>query len=142
VTIPAQPDIEAHVWAQLKDLPGVTSFTFAAIPMPLVPWQVAYSIQVDARADTKAAARERAEAARVIVWGLANALWDEGVITYVQITEGPFWNPDDDGSPHYVIRAEVRARPARNTEITAPVSPVAPMAAGRASGDIRERVSK
>lgn len=111
--IPAQPDIEAFAWAQLRHLPGVTSFCVAAVPMPLVPWQVAYTIQVSARAKTKAGAWDRAEQARRIVWGLASVPWPEGDVTYVQVTEGPMWSPDDDGAPHYVIRAEVRVHPSR-----------------------------
>lgn len=137
MTIPRQPDIEAHLWEQIKTLPGVTSFCFAAVPMALVPWQVAYSVQVDIRGDTKQATRETAEQARQIMWGIAAVPWAEGVISYVQITEGPFWNPDDDGSPRYLMRAEIRAHPHRES---APAGPGAPIAPGRAGGDIRERV--
>lgn len=106
-----QPDVEAWVWEQVKAISGVTSFCYAAF-MGWPPWLVAYSLQVDARAKTKQAARDRAEQVRQIVTGLADVPWPDGVVSYVQGLEGPFWLPDDDGGPRYCARYEIRAHPA------------------------------
>lgn len=116
--IPEQPDAEAWVWANLRHLPGLTSFSYAA-SLPEGVWQLdpawmyAYSIQVDARAKTKAAARDHAEAARRIMAGLPAVPWAEGTVTSVAVLEGPFWLPDDDGAPRYCGRYEVRVHPRR-----------------------------
>ena len=107
----AQPDAEAHVVAQLAPLPGVTCFTYAA-QRDWPGWLVAYSVQVDARAGTKSAACALAERARRAMAALPAAPWPEGVISYVQPLEGPFWLPDpEDGKPRYTARYEVRAHP-------------------------------
>jgi len=118
--IPAQPDLEAWVWAAVKGIPGVTSFCYSALPMALVPWQVSYSMQVDCRARTKKAAWDRAEQVRRILWELPQVPWDEGWISYAQITEGPFWLADEDGQPRYVLRAEYRAHPNRTGDPSGP----------------------
>jgi hypothetical protein len=49
----AQPDLEAHVWAQLRDLKGVTSFGYAATQLDSFGWIMAHFVQVDARHKTK-----------------------------------------------------------------------------------------
>ena len=128
--IVAQPDVEAWVWAQIRHIPGVTSFCYAAF-MGWPPWLVAYSIQADARAKTKQAARDRAELVRQIITGLGSVPWPDGVVSYVQGIEGPFWLPDEDGGPRYVARYEIRAHPA-------PGSPAATMAPDRAARPLRE----
>src|SRR5215468_11296353 len=112
--IPEQPDIEAFVWEAVRG-DGITSWIFDASPMPLVPWLVAYQLQIDARARTRSAARDRAERVRHIVWSLGSIPWAAGVVSYVQITDGPFYLPDGpDGGPRYVMRAEIRAHPNRS----------------------------
>jgi len=109
--VAVQPDLEAFVWAQLKALHGVTSFAYTAIG-DWPGWQYRYGIQVDARAQRKKAARDLAETCRQIICGLPDVPWDEGVITYVSVTEGPFWLPDDpDGTPRYCARYELRVHP-------------------------------
>jgi len=105
-----QPDLEAFVWQQVSQVAGVTSFSYAAV-MDHLPWVVAHSIQVDARAKTKQAASDRAEQVRQIMWGLPQVPWANGVIAYVQAVEGPFWLPDPDGGPRYTARYEVRCHP-------------------------------
>jgi hypothetical protein len=109
-----QPDLEAWVWAQIKDLPGVTSFCYAVThPMGYLPWLVAYSVQIDARAKGKQAARDLAEQVRQIMTGLPDVPWPDGVVSTADVIEGPFWLPDPnpDGGPRYVARYEVRAHP-------------------------------
>lgn len=107
-----QPDLEAHLWDQIRHLPGVTSFCYAASPDHL-GWVVASNVQIDARAKTKEAASDLAEQARQSVMRLPDAPWAEGVVCYVQGVEGPFWLPDPDGGPRYCARYEIRAHPAR-----------------------------
>jgi hypothetical protein len=113
-----QPDLERFVWSAIQDR-GVTSFTFA-LTHDWPWWHVRYGIQVDCRAGSKSAARQKAENVRRQICALADAPWDEGVITYVQPTEGPWWLPDDDGCPRYTARYEIRCHPRR--EIAEPES--------------------
>jgi hypothetical protein len=124
-TVPAQPDLEEHVWRQIQHIPGVTAWCYAAF-MGWPPWLVAYSIQADARAKTKQAARDRAEQVRQIILGLGDALWPEGVVSFAQCIDAPFWLPDDEGGPRYVARYEIRAHPV-------PGGPAGPMPAARAA---------
>jgi len=108
--VTAQPDAEAFVWSQLKGIPGVTSFCYAAVSS----WPhrlVTYAIQVDARAATKEAARDRADQARQIILGLPNVPWPDGVCSSTDPVDGPFWLPDTDSGPRYAARYEVRAHP-------------------------------
>jgi hypothetical protein len=108
-----QPDLEAWVWANLKDLKGVTSFCFSAIPDRMA-WQYSYEVQVDCRASRKKAAHDLAELARQRILALPAVAWSDGFITYVSVTNGPFWLPDDpDGTPRYSARYEIRCHPAR-----------------------------
>lgn len=108
--VPVQPDLEKLAWSALQPLSGVTSWTYALVT-DFPPWQLRYGLQVDARASTKRSARDKAERARQIVLGLPDAAWPDGVITYVQPTDGPSWLPDDDGCPRYTARYEVRCHP-------------------------------
>jgi len=113
-----QPDLEAWVWAQIGGLAGVTSFAYAA--EQLWPgWVYAHHIQVDARAARKQAARDLAEQVRRIILSLATVPWADGVVCYIQPTEGPFWLPDPDGHPRYVARYEIRVHPPRTGAIQA-----------------------
>lgn len=108
-----QPDVEAWVWANLRHLPGVTSFCFSQVRQ--VPgWIVAASIQVDARAPRRTPAAVRAEDARLAMMALPGADWPEGTVSHVAVTEGPFFEPDDDGRPRYLARYEVRVHPRRD----------------------------
>lgn len=110
-----QPDLEAWVWANLKDQRGVTSFAFTALQPDHTGWSWVYGIQVDARAARKKAARDLAETCRQRVLALAELAWSEGQITYVSVTEGPSWLPDDpDGAPRYTTRFEIRVHPRRS----------------------------
>jgi hypothetical protein len=110
--IAVQPDPVAHVWEQLRDIEGLTSFCYAATPA-WPGWLVTYSFQVDVRAAQPAAAWDRAELARQRLWLLWRVPWAEGVVARVDVTEGPFYLPDpEDGQPRYVLRADVRVHPA------------------------------
>jgi hypothetical protein len=48
---------------------------------------------------------------RQIVCALPGVPWAEGVCSYVQPVEGPFWMADPDGGPRYCARYEIRAHP-------------------------------
>lgn len=108
----AQPDAEAWVWASLRHLPGVTCWCYAAAQLD-PPWLWAVSVQVDARARTKKAARDLAEQARLIMAALPAAAWEDGSVADAEPVEGPFWLPDDDGAPRYTARYELRVHPRR-----------------------------
>jgi hypothetical protein len=110
-TIAVQPDLEARVWDQIKDLPGVTSWSYTVLS-DFPTWQRRFGLQVDVRASSKTAACARAETVRQRMAQLAGDPWSAGVVSYVQPTDGPFWLPDADGCPRYVTRYEVRCHPA------------------------------
>jgi hypothetical protein len=115
VPVIVQPDAEAWVIAQIRDLPGeVTAFTYAATQLDPAGWLFAHFVQVDARHRRKPAARDIAERARQRLVGLPAVPWPEGVVCYVQPVEGPFYLPDpEDGQPRYCARYEIRVHPAR-----------------------------
>jgi hypothetical protein len=119
VPVVVQPDLEAHVWAQLRDLKGVTSFGYAAIQQDSLGWIMAHFVQVDARHKTKQAARDLAEQVRQILVALPGVPWSDGAVCYAQPVEGPAWLPDDDGSPRYTARYEIRVHPPRAATVRA-----------------------
>lgn len=123
-----QPDLESFVYEQLSVLTGVTSFAFAAMQMDAPGWIYAHSIQVDARAGRKSAARDLAEKARQIIMALPGQPWADGVVCYVQATDGPFWQADPNGGPRYTARYEIRVHPARRavTPYPAAAAPLTP----------------
>jgi hypothetical protein len=126
VTYPviAQPDVEKWVVQQLEPLGStVTCFCLAAVQLGLPGWLWSYTIQVDARAGRKAAARNLAESARQVMSGLTSVPWPDGVVSYVKAEAGPFWLPDVDGGPRYCARYEVRAHPSRDAWRPAPLKP-------------------
>lgn len=112
--VAVQPDLEAWVWDHIKDLSGVTSWVYTAIGnWPY--WQWIYGLQVDCRAGRKKQARDLAYVTVLPrLLALADEAWADGQITYVAVTEGPSWLPDDpDGAPRYVTRLEYRVHPSR-----------------------------
>lgn len=111
----AQPDLEAWVWENIKSHKGVTSFAYHSL-QDVKGWQWQWSLQVDIRGPRKKATSEEAELVRQELLSLPDTYWREGFITYAQITEGPFWNPDvNDGAPRYTIRIDYRVHPARSS---------------------------
>jgi hypothetical protein len=114
-----QPDAEALVWSVLKDLPGVTSFAYAATGF-WPGWTWSHFIQADARAKRKQAARDTAETVRQRIMALPDTPWDQGTVCYVQPVEGPFYQPDPDGLPRYTARFEIRVHPRPDTGIIPP----------------------
>lgn len=107
-----RPDVEALVWATVRDITSITTWAFTAVALPApTGWLVAVSVQVDVRGPTKAAAYGRAVEARRRLLGLPWASWADGVVSRVDIVEAAWWNPDPDGHPRYTARYEVRAHP-------------------------------
>jgi hypothetical protein len=112
-----QPDLEAWVWANIKALTrlgDLTSFAYSATQLGGPGWLYAHFVQIDARHKRKEAARALAETVRQTVIGLPDVPWSEGTVSYVQAVEGPFWLPDDDGTPRYTARYEIRVHPRRS----------------------------
>jgi hypothetical protein len=114
VTSPApvihQPDLEAWVWAQIGTLGWVNSFAYSA-DQEWPGWVYRHFVQVDCRAKRKQAAHDLAEQVRQVICALPDTPWAEGVVSYVDPVEGPFWLPDPDGLPRYVTRYEIRVHP-------------------------------
>jgi hypothetical protein len=106
---PATPDVEALVFARLRDLGGITVWqTGAECPWPHVS-DVA-SLQVDVRASSKVRARDRSYEVRQRMLRLP---FDEPSVARVEVVTGPMWGPDDDGAPRYITRFAVTVRATR-----------------------------
>jgi hypothetical protein len=107
-----RPDVEALVFHIARPVGGVTSWAYSVLETQgLRGWVSATSLQVDVRAKDRRTARLRADQVRRSVCALPFVPWDGGVVARVQVLEGPFWFPDEDGQPRYVARYEVLAHP-------------------------------
>lgn len=104
------PPVEAHVWDQIKTLPGVTCFTVDQQESPSFLRRV-WTFQVDTRGATRQAAGEVAEQARRAVLALPSVAWNDGVVIGTAVVSGHSWLPDENGAPRYVARYEVVVRP-------------------------------
>jgi hypothetical protein len=109
-----RPDLEAWLFAQLRDIGGIESFEYTATQQ-WTGWVAAHFVQVDAWAKHKTVARDRAETARQRIVALPDVPWADGTVCYVEPVEGPFWLPGDDGEPRYVARYEIRVHPRRDS---------------------------
>jgi hypothetical protein len=109
----AAPDVEQLVFEAIRPLGGVITWSYTAGPGDPAGWLWTVSIQVDIRAHSRGAASARADAARRVVCALPWAAWPDGVISRVDVIEGPFWMPDQGGAPRYVARYAITAHPAR-----------------------------
>jgi hypothetical protein len=118
-----QPDLEAWVWATVRDMGDVTSFAYAATQLDPAGWLYAHFIQIDARHNRKQRASDLAERIRQRIVALPGVPWPDGAICYCQPVEGPFWLPDEDGTPRYTARYEIRVHPLRSA---APAPAAAP----------------
>lgn len=107
------PDVEGAVYAAIKPLGGVITWSYTAARGDPPGWLVTVSVQVDIRAHNRASASARADAARRVICALPWATVPDGsVIVRVDVIDGPFWLPDA-GAPRYVARYAVTAHPAR-----------------------------
>lgn len=111
VTLPP-PDVEAHVYGVLSDLGGIKVWAYDSGPLVHAIFERT-ALQVDVRASSKKAARDRAYAARSRLLALGDVEWQDGRIGRVEVLSGPLWVPDDDGAPRYVTRVAVEY--SRNT---------------------------
>ena len=103
-------DIEAHLYSLLKPLGGIHVWQFdAGSTWPHVA--TVASLQVDVRASSKRAARDRAYEALGVALNLPWLPWDAGVVAKVDTVAGPSWEPDPDGAPRYLFRVNVTHRP-------------------------------
>lgn len=109
-TILDMPDVESFTWNTLKDLGGIHVFAYdAQSSWPYVTDRVA--LQIDVRASSKKAARDRAYEARKIM--LATPFDPTSPVVACNIVSGPLWLPEQDGAPRYVLRVSVTARGVR-----------------------------
>jgi hypothetical protein len=107
----ARPDVEWLVEQTVKPLGGVVSWAYTASDDVFPGWLSTVNVQVDVRSHRKTTALERADACRRAICALPWAEWDQGVIVRVDVSEGPFWLPDDNGGPRYVARYAVMSHP-------------------------------
>lgn len=103
------PDFEALVWDRIRHLGGVTVWAYDGNQEWPGHVEVC-ELQIDVRASSKKRARDRAYAARDLVLALSGEDWKEAalVVNDSSVTSGPFWLPDADGAPRYVLRMSVR----------------------------------
>ena len=112
----ARPDVEWLVWQTVRPLGAVVSFAYSSTEGNPPGWLFTVSMQVDCRASSRQAASVLADAVRRAVCALPWSGWTGGVVNSVTVTEGPFWLPDPDGVPRYVVRFAVTAHPSRLAE--------------------------
>ena len=111
VHAPATPDVEAFAYGLLKDLGGITVWAVdAQTAWPHLSEDV--TVQVDVRASTKKRARDRAYVAKQRLLQSPFDSAPSGVVR-CEIQSGPFWLPDDDGAPRYVITSVITVRAIR-----------------------------
>jgi len=109
----AQPDIEWHIYQVIAPLGGTVTWSFAGNQGDPPGWIFRTQIQVDVRASSKGKARQRADEARRAIQALPWTPWDEGVVSRVDVTAGPFWQPGGHNEPRYVARYLVTYQPQR-----------------------------
>jgi hypothetical protein len=107
----ARPDVEKLVHDTVKPLGGMISWAYTVTEGEFRGWQFTVNVQVDTRSHRKTAALARADVCRRAICALPWADWADGVIVSVDVTEGPFWLPDDNGAPRYVARYAIQAHP-------------------------------
>ena len=106
------PDVEQTVYALLRDLGGITVHAVSAnANWPYLTETV--GIQVDVRASTKKRARDRAYEARNLLIDLPGT---PSEFVAVSVESGPYWLPEPEGAPRYVLRVAVTVRGARLSE--------------------------
>lgn len=111
----ARPDVEKIVYDQVKPLGGVITWTYTSGEGQPRGWLFTLNIQVDVRAHNRASALQRADACRRAICALPwSNQWERGVIATVDVTDGPFWLPDDNGAPRYVARYAITCHPHRH----------------------------
>lgn len=106
------PDVEEWAYTLLSPLGGIHVFAYGATARwPFVTEDV--DLQVDVRASSKKRARDRAYEVRNL---LLTAPLDGSTpwLSRCQIVGGPFWAPDEDGAPRYVLRVTLTARGGRD----------------------------
>jgi hypothetical protein len=103
-------DVEAHLWALLKSLGGITVFTYD-VQTSAYHWRQVHSVQVDTRAGSKKAAFDGAWAAGKLVLSLPPARWQDGVVSDAAVVSGPSWLPDENGAPRYTARYGLTVHP-------------------------------
>lgn len=107
---PPTPDVEAFVFAALRDLGGIHVMAIdASTPWPHVTDVV--TVQVDVRASTKVRARDRAYEARQRLLAMPFDLTSP--VRRVDVVSGPLFLADEDGAPRYIIRTSVTVRATR-----------------------------
>jgi hypothetical protein len=107
----ARPNVERLVWETVKPLGGAVTWAYSATEGDPPSWLFTCHVQVDIRASTRSGASARADEARRALCALPWADWPGGVIARVDVTDGPFWLPDESGAPRYVARYSLTAHP-------------------------------
>lgn len=110
------PDVELMAYSLLKDLGGImVAAVGTTSTWPYLSEVV--TVQVDVRASSKKRARDRAYEARALLLELPVT---QPLVGAVAVESGPFWLPEPEGAPRYVLRAAITVRGARLSEGVAP----------------------
>jgi hypothetical protein len=107
----SRPDIEYWVWQNVRGLGDIVCWTIGTSEVDPHGWASVSSIQVDAKARNRDRASTIADQARRIIKSLPWTEWDGGVIGAVDCTDGPLWQPDQNGTPRYVARYSITYHP-------------------------------
>lgn len=103
-------DAEAWAFGLLRDLGGISVWSYDS--GTTWPYRLeTTSLQVDVRASSKQRARDRAYEARGRLFDTTNHALEGGVVAAVEVVTGPYWLPDDNGAPRYVLRVTVATHP-------------------------------
>jgi len=107
----SRPDIEYWVWQNVRGLGDVICWTISAGEIDPHGWATMSNIQVNTRAANRERASTIADQARRIIKALPWTEWNNGVVTSVDCTDGPLWQPDSNGAPRYITRYSIIYHP-------------------------------
>jgi hypothetical protein len=112
----ARPDIEYYVWQSIRELGNVVCWTLSAGEIDPHGWATMTNIQVDASGFNRARASTLADQCRRTIKALQFQPWSDGVVCSVDCTDGPIWQPDQNGQPRYIARYSIVTHPMQTQE--------------------------
>lgn len=113
----ARPDIEFYVWQSIRQLGDVVCWTISAGEVDPHGWATQTNIQVDSRGFNRARASQVADYCRRTIKALQFKDWSDGVVCSVDCTDGPTWQPDQNGNPRYVARYSIVTHPLQSKPV-------------------------
>jgi len=107
-----RPDVTFWLWQQVRGLGNVVCWEYTAIEGDPSAVLTVTSVQVDCKAHNRQRAYQTADMVRRTFKAQPWLdQWPEGIISEVNVVDGPRWYPDENGSPQYVTRYQVHHHP-------------------------------